>query len=135
MRLGSSIQFCSKRKEHTLLKYSMIEAKQERMHSAMHSRMPLPSSFSRAARANMRRASRIATINDPKQIDPNEVVTVRTKALLTAWEQQWFASSGSNHQCPTVPATVTWTELYQRSKVEEGETGKSHDKGIHKEIS
>jgi hypothetical protein len=31
---------------------------------------------------------------------------VRRNALFTADEQQEFASAGSNHQFPTVPATV-----------------------------
>jgi hypothetical protein len=48
----------------------------------------------------------MATSNDPKQMDPKEVVTVRRKDEVTADEQKLFASSGSNHQCPTVPATV-----------------------------
>lgn len=39
-------------------------------------------------------------------MDPKEVVTVRMNELITADEQHWFASEGSNHQCPTVPATV-----------------------------
>lgn len=68
--------------------------------------MPFPSSFSLAARANILKASKMATISDPKQREPNEVVTVRMNELLTADEQHEFASVGSNHQCPTVPATV-----------------------------
>jgi hypothetical protein len=42
-------------------------------------------------------------------MDPKDVVIARVAELLTAGEQQLLASEGSNHQFPSVPATVTWT--------------------------
>lgn len=51
----------------------------------------------------------MATSSEPKQMDPKDVVMARKKELLTADEQQEAASSGSIHQLPTIPATVTWT--------------------------
>ena len=41
----------------------------------------------------------MATINDPKQIDPKDVVMARTKDPLTE-EAQQPESSGLNHQVP-----------------------------------
>ena len=41
----------------------------------------------------------MATINDPKQIDPNEVVIARIKEPVTEDAQQ-PESSGLNHQVP-----------------------------------
>ena len=89
-----------------LLKYSSKRAKQFKMHSAIHAPMP-PSSALRAVCAKRRKASRMATSKLPKQMDPNEVVMARKNELLRADEQQQFASEGSNHQLPTIPATVT----------------------------
>ena len=71
----------------------------------------------RAVFANRRSASRTATMRLPKQIEPKLVVMARKKELFTADEQQCEASSGSNHQFPTIPATVTWTEDYVESDI------------------
>lgn len=53
----------------------------------------------------------MATISDPKQIEPKDVVTVRRKLLVTASEQQELPADGSYHQVPTTPATWTWIQL------------------------
>jgi hypothetical protein len=98
-----------------LLKYSMSDAKQAKKHSQMQTKHP-PSSFACAALASMRKACKMATSNEPKQTDPNDVVVVRKKALLTAELQQQLASDGSNHQLPTIPATVTWIDPYMKKK-------------------
>jgi len=50
----------------------------------------------------------MATNKLPKQILPKEVVKALTKLPIIPAEQQLVASSGENHQLPTVPATVTW---------------------------
>jgi hypothetical protein len=83
----------------------MSDAKQLKMHSKTQTQHP-PSSLACAALASIRKASKMATRSEPKQTLPNEVVMVRQKALLTAGEQQHLASDGSNHQLPTMPATV-----------------------------
>jgi hypothetical protein len=93
--------------ERTLLKYSSIEAKQPSMHSAIQAKNAI-SPFSRADCARAFKAWRMATKRLPKQMEPNDVVIVRMKALKTLPSQHpTEASSGSNHHEPTVPATQT----------------------------
>ena len=75
----------------TLLKYSKIEAKIPRMHSAIQANI-CASPFSLADWATARRACNIATNKLPKQIEPKLVVTVRMKLELTADEQQPHSS-------------------------------------------
>ena len=84
-----------------------MDAKHDSMHSAIQSRIALPSSLLRAALASVRRASRMATMRLPKQIDPKLVVMVRTKELVTADAQQPH-SDGSNHHVATVPENDNW---------------------------
>jgi hypothetical protein len=91
-----------------LLKYSTIEARQAKRHSAMQARK-LASPFDWAELASIRSACRIATMSPPKQMDPNDVVMVRRKLLLMA-DPQHPDSDGSYHHVPTVPATITWME-------------------------
>lgn len=106
-----------------LLKYSMMEAKQLKMHSAMQAKI-WASPFSRADWASALRACTMATRKLPKQMEPKLVVMVRIKLLFTAEAQQPH-SSGAYHQVPTVPATTTWIEFYihqiatQRNKKQE----------------
>lgn len=71
--------------------------------------MPPPSSLSRKLRTMFLLASTIATISEPRQMEPNECVIERRNESLTPREQNDDASVGTNHQVPTAPATVTWT--------------------------
>lgn len=75
----------------TLLKYSKIDAKHPRIHSAIQAKI-WASPFSRADCAMARRACNTATKKLPKQMDPKLVVTVRMKLELTAEEQQPHSS-------------------------------------------
>ena len=98
--------------EHTLLKYSKIDWRQPKIHCAIQAKMAA-SPFSRADCANAFNAWTIATRKLPKQIEPNDVVTVRKKLLWTLLSQQPTGeSSGSNHHDPTVPAMQTWIEFF-----------------------
>mmetsp|Transcript_47096 Transcript_47096/g.53392 ORF Transcript_47096/g.53392 Transcript_47096/m.53392 type:complete len:100 (+) Transcript_47096:287-586(+) len=54
-------------------------------------------------------ACMMATIKDPKQMGPKDVVILLQYEFRTADEQHDFASPGINHQVPTVPATVQCT--------------------------
>ena len=75
------------------------------MHSARHSKKELPFS-ERAAFVNAFNACKKATIKEPKQTDPKDVVRVRMRLPITPPEQQ-PESAGLNHQLPTTPLTVT----------------------------
>jgi hypothetical protein len=75
----------------TLLKYSKMDAKHERIHSAIQAKI-WASPFSFAALATCCRARKMATKKLPKQIEPKDVVMVRRKLELTADEQQPHSS-------------------------------------------
>jgi hypothetical protein len=85
----------------------MMSCKHRNTHSARHSRRL--SSLSRALLAMVFSASTTATRSEPRQMDPNEVVTARRCESRTPREQNAAPSAGTNHHVPTVPATVTWT--------------------------
>jgi hypothetical protein len=74
-----------------LLKYSKIEAKHARIHSAIQAKI-WASPFCCAELASARSACTIATKKLPKQIEPKLVVTVRMKLELTADAQQPHSS-------------------------------------------
>lgn len=82
---------------------------QLKIQSAMHSNIEFSSDL--IAFTTARVAWIIATISDPKQIEPKLVVRVLIVEPIMADEQQLLASSGEYHQVPTVPATVTCTEF------------------------
>jgi hypothetical protein len=73
------------------LKYSKIEAKHARIHSAIQAKI-WASPFCCAELASARSACTIATKKLPKQIEPKLVVTVRMKLELTADAQQPHSS-------------------------------------------
>ena len=90
-----------------LLKYSTNPSIQLRRQSIQQAKAAPRSSLSLAIFTICLNASMIATIKDPKQIDPKEVVTERQKLPTTDFPQNPL-SEGTNHQDPTTPATVVW---------------------------
>ena len=57
-------------------------------------------------------ASMMATSNEPRQIEPNDVVTDLTNDSRAPREQNDAPSSGTNHHVPTAPATVTCNTFF-----------------------
>jgi len=51
---------------------------------------------------------RMATINEPKQIDPSDVVVARTNAFFVG-----SGASGRYHHAATAPAVVTWPMFFR----------------------
>jgi len=65
------------------------------------------------SRITWRIACKTATINDPKQIDPNDVVVARTNDGHVA-----IVADGLNHQVATTPAVVVCPILRKTSSVQ-----------------
>ena len=100
----------------TLLKYSKIEARHPKIHSAIQAKI-CASPLSLAELASARKACSIATKKLPKQMEPKLVVTVRMKLELTADEQQPHSSGA--YPVNSRSKSVGYKKKYQKQNEDE----------------